>query len=299
MNLSSITPYAIGQASPLIAAPFAEGSGASSAFHALLESCLTRMTRQDDGAGTDNSLLPLLCAFLYTGAGSGVSSRGMSYALQAYAGVLQSRPSGSAGQAGAPAAGWTGTDGIPAAAGRAVNPPLTNGEGQRSAAAYRAVIDQFDVENNPRYAVNKKGRGDTYCNIFVWDVTRAMGAEIPHYVDPDTLEPRYYPDIRGARELSANGVADWLERVGARYGWRRVSAEEAQALANRGHPVVTAHHNPGGSGHVQVVCPSADGRYDPSRGVTVAQAGRRLMNYGYITQIFGRGLSEVVYYAHG
>ena len=50
---------------------------------------------------------------------------------------------------------------------------------------YNNVINQFAVQYNPRYGevyvdgVLKK----TNCNIFVWDVTSAMGALIPHWVD--------------------------------------------------------------------------------------------------------------------
>jgi len=187
----------------------------------------------------------------------------------------------------------------PVAASKAATPAVVSTVSDRSAELYRSVIDQFNVETNARYAVNKKGEGDTYCNIFMWDVTRAMGAEIPHYVDPDTLEPRYYPDVEGATEMSANDIYDWLGKVGEKYGWYQVTAEQAQALANQGHPVITARRNDSGHGHVQVVCPSEDGTYDAERGVTIAQAGRNLLNYAYITRIYGSStLDEVVYYAH-
>ena len=186
---------------------------------------------------------------------------------------------------------------IPYDAWKAVTPAVTSSTGNRSAALYRSVLDQFQVETNPRYKVNKYGTGDTYCNIFVWDVTRAMNAEIPHYIDAATNAPRLYPDVKGATELSANGIYDWLGSAGARYGWHPVTAEQAQALANAGAPVVTTWKNPSGSGHVQMVCPSANGAYDPSRGVTVAQAGSKLYNYAYITQVFNDP-SKVLYYAH-
>jgi hypothetical protein len=99
--------------------------------------------------------------------------------------------------------------------------------------------------------------------------------------------------------MSANDIYDWLGKVGEKYGWYQVTAEQAQALANQGHPVVTARRNDSGHGHVQVVCPSEDGTYDAERGVTIAQAGRNLLNYAYITRIYGSStLDEVVYYAH-
>lgn len=187
----------------------------------------------------------------------------------------------------------------PFRAGKAVTPSVTSDESNRSAARYRAVIDQFDVENNPRYMVNKNGNNDTYCNIFLWDVTLAMGAEIPHYVDRETGAPMSYPDVSGAKALNANAIYDWLKEKGSDYGWYQVSPEQAQEYANRGMPVVTAFKNlSGGHGHVQVVCPSTDGEYDAERGVTIAQAGRLLYNYAPITKIYNSSLSKVVYYAH-
>ncbi len=190
-------------------------------------------------------------------------------------------------------------DAIPARPHKAVNPAITNSPGQRSPASYQAVINQFQVESNPRYAVNQKGKNDTYCNIFMWDVTRAMGAEIPHYMEPGTMEPRYYPDTKGAWELNANAICDWLKKMGSQYGWNQVSASQAQDLANQGRPVVAVMRNDGGIGHVQVVCPSRDGGFDPERGVTVAQAGRKLYNYAHITKTYSsKNLAKVLYYAH-
>ena len=186
----------------------------------------------------------------------------------------------------------------PFSASKPASPAVTSQKGARDPNVYRNVIDQFQVETNPRYAVNKRGKNDTYCNIFLWDVTKAMGAEIPHYVDPQTLEARTYQDS-GTKELNANGIYDWLGKKGPDYGWVQVTPEQAQQYANQGLPVVTAWKNQeGGHGHVQVVCPSADGTYQASRGVTVAQAGRTLTGYTPITKIYSERLKDVVYYAH-
>jgi len=188
---------------------------------------------------------------------------------------------------------------IPYEAWKSVNPAIISTVYNRNPVLYRRVIDQFSVETNPRYEVNKNGRNDTYCNIFMWDVTRAMGAEIPHYIDPDTKTPMYYPDVKGARQLTANGIYDWLHECGGNYGWYEVGPKQAQALANQGRPAVAAlRNNSGGHGHVQVVCPSRDGKYDASRGVTIAQAGRNLTSYTPITSIYRKSLPRVSYFAH-
>src|SRR5438067_1564270 len=80
------------------------------------------------------------------------------------------------------------------------SPPLTNGSDNRSAANYAAVVKQFDVANNGRYTPNQQGKGETYCNIFLWDVTRALACEVPHWVDADGN-----PSAVGiGKELNAN-----------------------------------------------------------------------------------------------
>lgn len=167
--------------------------------------------------------------------------------------------------------------------------------GNRSAELYRAVVDQFNVENNARYQPRD---GNTYCNIFQWDVTKAMGAEIPHHTNANTGAPTTQddPDVR---YMNANRISDWLNSLGEKYGWYEVSAEQAQRLANQGHPAVTIwKNNSGGHGHCQVVVPSEDGTYDPVKGVAIAQAGRRLFNNAYITNVYSASLPEVQYFAH-
>jgi len=188
--------------------------------------------------------------------------------------------------------------GIPANACLPANPPITNSAGERNQTLYRAVINQFDVENNARYQNNKKGEGDTYCNIFAWDVTRAMGAEIPHYIDAQTGAPAI-AGASNAKEMDANQVNDWLNTYGTSYGWVKASAEQAQQYADAGMPAVTSWKNPSGHGHLQVVSPSTDGQYDASRGVAIAQAGAQRINYGYASSVYGAEmLQQVEYFVH-
>lgn len=185
---------------------------------------------------------------------------------------------------------------MPSNGSKPATPAVVSTASNRSAQAYRQVIDQFNVEKSQRYAIKN---GSTYCNIFLWDVTSAMGAEIPHYTDPKTGAPVQYPNTSGAKAMNANSINSWLNQYGSQYGWKKVSAEEAQRYANMGMPAVTSWKNPNGHGHVQVVCPSKDGKYDSAKGVTVAQAGRKLYNYAYATQVYGSGtLKKVEYFVH-
>jgi hypothetical protein len=122
---------------------------------------------------------------------------------------------------------------------------------------------------NPRYAHRN---GSTFCNIFAWDVTRAMGAEIPHWVNPSG-DPT--PHLKG-NELNANALNSWLHAHGARYGWRQVTLAEGVDLANQGRPVVASWKNQGGIGHIAMIRP---GVATASEGPWMAQAGAKNRNY--------------------
>ncbi len=149
----------------------------------------------------------------------------------------------------------------------------------RSAEQYLAVVRQFDVEMNPRYRPARDAAGEvaaTYCNIFAWDVTRAMGCEIPHWWI--------------GHELNANGLCDWLGRTGIRFGWAQVDDAGAVAAAKLGQAVVATWRNPGGIGHIAVVIPT------DSPGVRIAQAGASCLFDAPVASGFGK--RPVTYYAH-
>lgn len=88
-------------------------------------------------------------------------------------------------------------------------------ETRRSPATYAAILDYFNVAHpaNARYARTPR---DTFCNIYVHDVTRSMGASIPHWVR-DPAQTSHKP--LGRRELGANATCDWLNAVGRQSGW--------------------------------------------------------------------------------
>ena len=150
------------------------------------------------------------------------------------------------------------------------SPTVITGTGvSDSARANRAVMDGFNVQFNPRYfpRVDELGNRSTYCNRYVNDVTRALGAP-----------------VRGG---NANGIHDWLSSPeGASDGWFEVTSEQAQRYVNQGWVGVAAWKNPYGHGHVQMISPSVDGLYDPDKGIAISQAGRLLINYGYIADVY-------------
>lgn len=133
-----------------------------------------------------------------------------------------------------------------------LNPPLRGTPGNRSPGQYVAVAKQFDVANATRYQPPPKPSTATWCNIFVWDVTRAMGVEIPHF----------WTGAENRAEMRANDIYRWLDM--GTDGWRKTDPTSARSAAAQGIPVVLAWPNPGGTGHVAMLLP--DG--------TIAQAGR-------------------------
>lgn len=198
----------------------------------------------------------------------------------------------------APAPGHTETyDGINPAPGT-VNtnradynhPPLTNAPGQRDRAIYAQLINQFAVGHNPRYL---PGDGNTYCNIFAWDVSRAMGAEIPHWIDGSgNIAAPFAPH---ASEININGGVNWMRNQGRnQFGWKSCTPQEAQDAANTGRVAVVMWKNTGsGHGHVAVVRPGSTNDGGPE----IAQAGRHNFNEGHVSIGFGH-LGPLEYFSH-
>lgn len=186
-----------------------------------------------------------------------------------------------------PASGTTSTS-----RGWPVNAPLNSSTSDRNPTLYGEVLDQFGVANNPRYDPNAQG---TMCNIFVWDATRAMGAEIPHWVDKNGKPMT--PASAGSHELNANRTVVWLRDHGADNGWKKVSASEAAQMAQAGHPVVAGWEHLDGNkiGHVAMVRPEST-----TGNLLVAQAGGTNTNSGKISKMFSQAYkdNEIEYYVH-
>ncbi|MEW5741230.1 MAG: hypothetical protein AB1938_20070 [Myxococcota bacterium] len=105
---------------------------------------------------------------------------------------------------------------------KAVQAPVQSREGKRSRELLEQVIRQFAVATNPRYGEDAPGRPRAH--IFVWDVSRAMGCEIPHFV--------------GAKELTLAQTCDWLRHEGPMRGWKRVGEYEVLDVVEQGQLVI-------------------------------------------------------------
>lgn len=163
--------------------------------------------------------------------------------------------------------------------------PLTNGTDNRSASAYLQVVATFAAAIVTEFYA--PGGGFTWCNLFAWHLSIAMGCEIPHW-------------IRGY-ETRANDLCDWLEHrlhnggpmQGPELGWSEVSELDARARANAGHPTFATWKNPvpQKSGHIAAVLPSA------TASTIVAQAGRVCSLSVELSIAFG-GAKPVRFWTH-
>jgi hypothetical protein len=159
--------------------------------------------------------------------------------------------------------------------------------GERNALIYIAILEQFDVERNPRYMPRD---GKTYCNIFVWDVTSAMNSAIPHWVNSAGI-PTTHDDPDGRRQ-SCNAMHDWLHSIGIQYGWRQTDLTNAQISAGKGHPTIAIFKNPAGNGHIVMIRPDAT----EDTGPLCAQAGKVCFLRGQLRDAFGDYTPE--YWSH-
>ena len=171
--------------------------------------------------------------------------------------------------------------------GKEIEPFKSNAEGQRGAAAYNEVLADLDVENRYRY---QKRNGSTYCNIYVWDATKAMGCEIPHYYDPNTGKETASRVAGTYLEMSAGRMTKWLENFGAENGWIECDEATAIAMANKGMPTVAAATT---TGHVAMVVPQNEGE----TGVMISQAGGSNFNHGSLKNGFGSYPVKYFYHA--
>lgn len=169
--------------------------------------------------------------------------------------------------------------------------PLRNAKDARSAAALRAVAHQFEVATANRYQPKRRedGKLETFCNIFAWDVSRAMDAELPHWVDRNG-DPA--PVSKSNVELTCNALLPWLEEHGKRFDWTEVQTEVAAAThAAMGKPAVAIWRNKSGPGHIAVLLPSSTAE------TRIAQAGARCFFDEPLTS-FGVAVKHLRFFIH-
>lgn len=122
-----------------------------------------------------------------------------------------------------------------------------------------ATLLLFDVEHSATYA---PGKGLTWCNRYVSDVTKALDCPIPFRLANDQV--LYLDSVEAAMD-----------------GWSRATVPEALASLERGEPVVVGWYNPEGHGHIAMGTPSDE------KGLHISQAGARCFLSKPVSSGFG------------
>jgi hypothetical protein len=120
---------------------------------------------------------------------------------------------------------------------------------------YLKTLQLFNVDESLRY---RRASDTTFCNIYVSDVTSALGVYIPRW--------------KNGEKMTATTTLEWLEEPLAQdLGWQSTSALKAQEMANQGIPTIAITR-----GHIAMVAPGT-GQTNEQSGVfypSSAQAGR-------------------------
>lgn len=153
----------------------------------------------------------------------------------------------------------------------------------RSADNLTVMVALAEVETAERYRkrdLTGDDRPETFCNIFVSDVTRWIGAEIPHDL-PETRVTEHGDRITIHRWQDVRANAEWLRAGNG--GWRACSAAEASEAAEHGRPAVVLWDPPARAhGHIALLVPSRG-----EGGVWIAQAGATNFSRGRLVRGFG------------
>lgn len=138
-----------------------------------------------------------------------------------------------------------------------------------------AVVDTLDAEDNEHARYWPNG-GETYCNIYGYDMVSALGGYLPRMWWSSELMPLIEQGARLPAEdgshgvtymqqMSADDLVEWMEQCGAEFGWMRAeNITAAQQAANEGAVVILlAHHatDETRDGHVNIVMPEIAGRH--------------------------------------
>lgn len=161
-----------------------------------------------------------------------------------------------------------------------VSPDLTTTRGAWTPELLNSIIDQFDVERTPRYQRRViEGKNATFCNILVWDVTQALGVEVPYIYDSSGVPGEVGQP--GMLEHVATDMLGWLQTYGPAQGWIEVDGRAAQDAANKGWPAVASQ-----PGHMSMIRPEGCTSYSDRLGPVIAQAGASNSNCSHVWSKF-------------
>lgn len=152
-----------------------------------------------------------------------------------------------------------------------------------------AVVATLNVEKSGRY---QPRNGQTYCNVYAYDMVRALGAYLPRVwwysgAEQQLRAGKHVGSDYGKTvyEMNADGLWQWLEGTGQEFGWAKLDdMPAAQSYANAGRVVVLAAKNSRGPGHISVVLPETEQAQASGEGAAMrplqSQAGAANENVG-------------------
>ncbi len=154
---------------------------------------------------------------------------------------------------------------------------------RQSEAIIKAVADS-NIEHNPRYV---SLYGETYCNIFAWDIGRKLGVNVPHWFEGE--------------ELTANELFDWFNDINKGgvngEGYREIAMHEAQSLANDGIPVFAVRKDHNNNGHIMLVYPDTDQTNTEDEIPLVASVGVQ-NRVGRMDELFPQNFRQFNFFTH-
>lgn len=124
---------------------------------------------------------------------------------------------------------------------KALQAPAQSRAGKRSKDLLLNVVNQFGMMVNKRY--DEDAPGKIRGHILVWDVSRAMDCEIPHFV--------------GAKELTLAQTCDWVRHEGPMRGWKRITDSDIYGAAESGHLVIALPRDTR-TKHIAIVLPQPE-----------------------------------------
>ena len=172
--------------------------------------------------------------------------------------------------------------------------PQPRAPGQSDAdrcAALNSIVQLLDVEHSARY---QRTANTTFCNIYAYDFCYMAKVYLPRvwWMSKAILDLSrgVEPGVaygKTVRELTANGLFDWLSEWGDDYGWQRVTdVNDLQSAANHGFVgVICAQRQVLSTpGHIVVVVPESAGHVAERVGQSVtlplqSQAGGKNKSY--------------------
>ncbi len=145
----------------------------------------------------------------------------------------------------------------------------------RTPEALISAVDAEDVEHNELYRQGRLQPGTTWCNLFVTNVTKRLGCEVPFVL------------------VNKQGIH--LREEANK--WRSTDAVTARLLANRGYPVLAIWEGLNDAhGHIAVLLPSSTLPTNKQSQVAIAQSGATNFARGRLANGFDS--LPVLFFAH-